>query len=169
MPRIIIGVMGGGSVSSNVERDAFRLGELIAERGWVLLNGGRDAGVMAASAAGAHSKGGLVIGVLPGKDRGGMSPDVDLPIVTGMGSARNNINVLSSDVVIACAGGAGTISEVALALKANRSVVALNLKPLQNIFPPNEQIRFVSTPDAAIAAAEKLLAHRKDAKSAEES
>ena len=97
-----------------------------------------------------------------------MAPDVDIPILTGMGSARNNINVLSSDVVIACAGGPGTISEVALALKAGRPVVALNFDGLQSVFPPNEQIRFVSTPDAAIAAAEKLLSHRKDAKGAEE-
>jgi len=42
-----------------------------------------------------------------------------------MGSARNNINVLSSDVVIACGMGVGTVSEVALALKANKPVVLL--------------------------------------------
>lgn len=166
MPRIIIGVMGGSDVPPEVERDAFRLGELIAERGWVLLNGGRNTGVMADSAAGAHSKNGLVIGILPGTDQRGMSPDVDIPILTGMGSARNNINVLSSDVMIACAGGAGTISEVALALKAGRPVVALNFDALQGIFPENAQIRFVSTPDAAIVTVEKLLSHRKGAKGA---
>jgi uncharacterized protein (TIGR00725 family) len=44
-----------------------------------------------------------------------------------MGSARNNINVLSSDVVVACGmGGAGTASEIALALKGNKPVILLN-------------------------------------------
>ena len=46
-----------------------------------------------------------------------MSEAVDLPIVTDLGNARNNINVLSSNVVIACGMGLGTASEVALALK----------------------------------------------------
>lgn len=169
MPRIIVGVMGGGDVTPEVERDAFRLGELIAERGWVLLNGGRNAGVMAASAAGAHGKGGLVVGILPGADQRGMSPDVDIPIITSMGSARNNINVQSSDVVIACAGGTGTISEVALALKVGRPVVVLNFDALQSVFPKEPQIRYVSTPDAALAAVEELLSHRKDAKGAKKS
>jgi hypothetical protein len=86
-----------------------------------------------------------------------------------MGSARNNINVLSSDVVIACAGGAGTISEVALALKAGRSVVVLNFDALQSIFPESAGIQYVTTPDAAITAVEELLSRCKDAKGTKKS
>jgi Zn-dependent alcohol dehydrogenase len=52
-----------------------------------------------------------------------MSTSVDIPIVTGMGQARNNINVLSSEVVFACGLGPGTAAEVALALKANKPVI----------------------------------------------
>jgi uncharacterized protein (TIGR00725 family) len=49
-----------------------------------------------------------------------------IAIVTGMGSARNNINILSSDVVLACGNAeAGTLSEIALAFKARKSVVFL--------------------------------------------
>jgi uncharacterized protein (TIGR00725 family) len=56
-----------------------------------------------------------------------MSDAVDIVIVTDMGGARNNINVLSSDVVISCGtGGPGTASEIALALKAKKHVVLLN-------------------------------------------
>ena len=44
-----------------------------------------------------------------------------------MGEARNNINVLSSDVVFACGMGAGTASEVALAVKGRRHVILLNV------------------------------------------
>jgi len=129
MPRPVVGVMGGGSVSEDVARTARELGARIARRGWVLLNGGRDAGVMAASARGAREAGGTVVGVLPGRTAEGASPDLDIAIVTGLGDARNLVNVLSSEVVIACPGGAGTLSEVALALKNDRPVILLGLEP----------------------------------------
>ncbi len=110
-----------------VEETARRLGELIAGQGWVLLNGGRNAGVMAASASGAKRGGGTVIGILPDADTRGASPDLDFAVVTGLGDARNLVNVLSSDVIIACAGGAGTLSEVALAVKNGKRVILLGL------------------------------------------
>jgi uncharacterized protein (TIGR00725 family) len=56
---------------------------------------------------GAREAKGLTIGILPTKDRASISEAVDIPIITDMGSARNNINVLSSDAVIAC--GVGTL------------------------------------------------------------
>jgi uncharacterized protein (TIGR00725 family) len=125
MRKPVVGVMGGGDVSAEVYALAERLGSLIAGRGWVLLNGGRDVGVMAASAKGAREVGGTVIGILPGRDGVEASPDLDFAIVTGLNDARNLINVLSSDVVVACPGGAGTLSEVALALKNHKPVVLL--------------------------------------------
>lgn len=121
----VVGVMGGGSNRPAVDAEAQQLGALIAERGWILLNGGGDAGVMAASARGAKEHGGTVIGVLRGKTTRGASPDLDIAILTGMGDARNVINVLTSDVVIACPGRAGTMSEVALALNADKRVILL--------------------------------------------
>ena len=51
---LIIGVMGGGMADPRDAKAAYRLGSLIAEQGWILLNGGRNAGVMAASAKGAR-------------------------------------------------------------------------------------------------------------------
>ncbi|MGA7100521.1 MAG: hypothetical protein WB019_09665, partial [Pseudolabrys sp.] len=69
----------------------------------------------------------LTIGILPGKDKKELSDCVDVGIVTGMDNARNNINILSSDVVIACGyGGSGTASEIALALKSGKPVILLN-------------------------------------------
>lgn len=120
-------MIGGGDyvLPENYEL-AYRLGGLIAKEGWVLLNGGRPAGIMEASAKGAKESGGLTVGVLPGSGRGGASVYIDIPIVTGMGSGRNNINVLSSDVVISLPGKAGTISEIALALKNGKKVILLN-------------------------------------------
>jgi uncharacterized protein (TIGR00725 family) len=127
--RTVIGVMGGGSADATVSALAHEIGALIAAEGWVLLNGGRNCGVMAASAAGAAEAGGLVIGVLPGDDFSGVAPGVSVALPTGMGDARNVINILASHVVVALPGGAGTVSEVAHALKAGRAVVVVGWDP----------------------------------------
>ena len=130
---LIVGVMGGGHVPDDTLKDAYRLGALIADNGWVLLNGGRNAGVMAESAKGAAENGGLTLGILPDPDRSQAAPHIQIPICTGMGSGRNIINVLSSDIVIACRGSAGTLSEVALALKHGKTVITLNFE-ISHIF-----------------------------------
>lgn len=120
--------MGGGSVPEEVARQAQELGRRIAEQGWILLNGGRDAGVMAASARGAERADGFVLGIQPtrGPEEGGLAEEVDLSVFTGFGDGRNVLNVLSSDVVCACRGGAGTLSEVALAVKTGTPVVLVD-------------------------------------------
>ena len=160
--RTIIGVMGGAVVDDDVLAEAFALGELIAERDWVLLNGGRNAGVMAASALGANEAGGLVVGILPSDSTTGVAPGVDIAIPTGMGDARNAINVLSSQVVVALQGGPGTVSEVALALKAGRSVVMVGF-PLGapfSAFYERGQLVDTTTADEAIAVVESLVAEQ---------
>ena len=160
--RTVIGVMGGSSADDAALEDARRVGELIAEAGWVLLNGGRDAGVMAASARGAAEAEGLVIGVLPGDDWQGVAPHVDVPVLTGMGDARNAINVLSSRVVVVLPGDAGTISEVALALTSGRPVVTLGFTlggPFATHYASG-RITDAATPEEAIAAVRRLLADR---------
>ena len=122
--------MGGGETASAEDCEtAHRLGGLIAQEGWVLLNGGRPAGIMEASARGAKENGGLTVGVLPDSSSCFACRFIDIPIVTGMGNARNHINVLSSDVVVALPGKAGTISEIALALKNGKKVILLNFNP----------------------------------------
>ena len=83
-------------------------------------------GIMDASAKGASDHGGLTVGILPDDNDAGTSDHIQIPILTGMGSARNVINVLSSSIVVACPGGAGTLSEIALALKHGKTVITLN-------------------------------------------
>lgn len=116
--------MGAARAKPESNAAAHELGRLIAERGWVLLTGGRPLGVMAAACAGAKQvPGSLTLGILPDSS-GGESPDLDVAVFTGMGDARNEINVLTSDVVVACGvEGPGTTSEVALALKAGKPVI----------------------------------------------
>jgi uncharacterized protein (TIGR00725 family) len=125
MRRPIIGVMGAARATEQSVETARELGRLLAERGWIVLTGGRPAGIMAAAAAGAKEIGdSLTIGVLP--DGGAAGQDIDIVIATGMGDARNVINVLTSDVLVACAvEGPGTASEVALALNAGKPVILL--------------------------------------------
>lgn len=125
--RTCIGVMGSGeNGDAALLQKARDLGQAIAQQGWVLVNGGRNSGVMDASALGARTAGGLVIGILPDEGIARASRHLDIAIRTGMGDGRNYVNVLSSDIVVAMEGGAGTISEVALALKAGRTVIALD-------------------------------------------
>ena len=94
--------------------NARKLGQLIAEEGWTLLNGGKNEGVMDAASEGAKSKNGFVIGILPDKKKSEFSKYLDIEIITDIGSARNNVNVLSSDLIIACGMSPGTASEIAL-------------------------------------------------------
>ena len=160
--RTIIGVMGGGQAEPQILEAAHRLGGLIAEKGWVLLNGGRAAGVMGASARGASERGGLCVGVLPDDEPGRASQYIDIPILTGMGDARNYVNVLSSDVVVACPGRAGTLSEVALALKNRRPVVLLDFDvgPAFDGYREEGLLFSVGTPEEAVHRIEEILAAR---------
>ena len=125
--RPVVGVMGAGEVASpELISLAEQLGGCLAERGWVVLSGGRDCGVMAAVSRGAAAvPGHCVVGILP-DDNAAAAADLDLAISTGLGQARNVINVLSSDVVVICgAGGPGTASEAAHALKAGKPLFLL--------------------------------------------
>ncbi len=155
----IVGVMGGSTVDPKAASMAERLGALIARRGWVLLNGGRNKGVMAASARGAKQAGGIVIGVLPDRTAAKASPDLDFAILTGMGDARNVINVLSSDVVIACPGALGTMSEVTLALKSDKRVILLGLEvgPEFDKYRRSGQLTSAADPEQAIEQAAAAL------------
>lgn len=162
MRKLMVGVMGGARVSAEVYQTALRLGELIAENGWLLLNGGRDAGVMRASAEGAKRAGGMTVGILPGDDAAGANPFIDIAVVTNMGDARNVINVLSSDVVVACQGGAGTISEIALALKNGKTVILLDwsIDPLFEQERADGRLMFAPTPMACVQLIERLAGNR---------
>lgn len=162
MIRILIGVIGPGETATpEVSRAAFALGQGIAQQGWGLLTGGRDAGVMAAASEGAQAANGLVVGILPGTDTAQMSAAVDIAICTGMGQGRNVINVLSSRVVIACGLGPGTLSEIALALKLQKPLILLHVSSAMTAaiaqMTPSAQMAIAPTVDAAIAHTHNFL------------
>jgi uncharacterized protein (TIGR00725 family) len=121
---VIIAVIGGGQAPADVLRQAEVVGRELAANGCVLICGGHG-GVMEAACRGAAEAGGLTIGLMPEEDRSGANPYVRIPIVTGIGIARNRSIVLSADAVIAIDGGYGTLSEIAYALQAGKPVVGL--------------------------------------------
>ncbi len=139
---------------------ARELGRLIAENGWVLVSGGRPTGVMQASVSGAHEAGGLTVGVLYDEDRENAADGLDIVIPTGMGAARNIINVLASDVVVACRGTGGTLSEIAMALRFGRPVVLLDFDPGEAFLEagaPNPVWSLAATPAEAVALVRDYL------------
>ena len=125
--KFIIGVMGPGENATPEQNEiAFALGAAIAKQGWITLTGGRAFGVMDAALRGALEEGGLTIGILPGSDEAGSSPHASIKIITGLGGGRNNINILTSHVIVVCGMSAGTASEVSLAIKADKHIILLN-------------------------------------------
>jgi uncharacterized protein (TIGR00725 family) len=161
--RTVIGIVGAAEPSEEHRRNARELGRLIAERGWIVLTGGRPVGVMAAACAGAKEvAGSLTVGILPTAE-GNVDPHVDLAVFTGMGDARNVVNVLSSDAIVACGvEGAGTVSEIAHALKARRAVILLapgtNAADFFSSLQGGERVMIASTPHDAVRALQALLA-----------
>ena len=81
---------------------------------------------MEAACKGARLEGGRTIGILPGNNRHEANKYVEIPIVTGMGYARNALVVKSAQAVIAIDGEFGTLSEIAFALQSGIPVIGLN-------------------------------------------
>ncbi|HYM57853.1 MAG TPA: TIGR00725 family protein [Solirubrobacteraceae bacterium] len=115
----VVGPGDGGDLEA-----AESVGRELARRGAVVVCGGLG-GVMEAACRGAREAGGTTVGILPGTDRAAANPFVDIAIPTGLGEARNALVVRAADALVAVGGGYGTLSEIALALKAGKRVVGL--------------------------------------------
>jgi uncharacterized protein (TIGR00725 family) len=122
--RLYVAVCGPDPASPDVAAQAEALGRALARAGAVLVCGGLG-GVMEAAARGASEEGGVSIGLLPGTTRGAANAYLSFSIPTGMGEMRNALIVRSADALIAVAGGFGTLSEIAFALKNEVPVVGL--------------------------------------------
>jgi uncharacterized protein (TIGR00725 family) len=140
---IQVSVIGSGAEH---EERAEQVGRLLAERGCVVICGGRGE-VMAAAARGAKSAGGTTIGILPSEQRHGANEWIDHEIVTGMGHGRNLAVAASGDAVIAVGGSWGTLAEIAYASLLGRRVVIV--EPGHAV----EGILRASTPEEAVELA----------------
>ena len=143
-------VVGSGTASGELYEKAREVGRLVAERGGTIVCGGRS-GVMEAVARGATEAGGTAIGILPDEDRKRANEYLSYSIATGTGHARNLAVVCSGDVVIAVGGEYGSLSEMGLALKVGRPVVALESWDL------GEHVSVAATPEAAVGTAFGLI------------
>jgi uncharacterized protein (TIGR00725 family) len=119
-----VAVVGGSEAEAGVCDQAEAVGRELAARGAVVVCGGLG-GVMEAACRGAKSAGGTTVGILPTEDRAAANPFVDVAVATGMGEARNALVVRTADALVAVAGEFGTLSEIALALRAGKPVVGL--------------------------------------------
>jgi hypothetical protein len=155
---IFIAVIGGSQCTSSEAELARAVGRELAQRQAILICGGLG-GIMEAACQGAREAGGTTIGILPGDNRLSANPYVQIPIVTGVGYARNAIVVKSAQAVIAIDGSYGTLSEIAYALQSGLPVIGLNTWSLSLNGQKDNSIIPAQSPqeavEKAIAAADK--------------
>ena len=154
---MFIAVIGGSECSEEEARLAEEVGRELAKRGITLVCGGLS-GVMEAACRGARAEGGTTIGILPGNSRGEANPYVDIPIVTGIGYARNAIVVRSAQAAIAIDGSFGTLSEIGYALQFDIPVVGLETWSLSMGGQDDNSIIVAKSP---VEAVERAIAEAK--------
>jgi hypothetical protein len=156
MNKKFIAVIGGGQCSKEEARQAEEVGRQLAKRGAVLVCGGLG-GIMGAACKGASLEGGTTIGILPGDSSQAANPYVQIPIVTGLGEARNVIVVKSAQAVIAIGGKYGTLSEISYALKNGIPVIGLNTWSLSRNGRKDKSVIPAQSPTEAVDKALDLI------------
>jgi uncharacterized protein (TIGR00725 family) len=151
--------VGPGVASAEESERARTVGRTLAEGGAVVVTGGRT-GVMEAASRGAKEGGGTTVGILPGLDRAEANEFVDIAVPTGLGEARNVLVVRCADAVVAVGGEFGTLSEMALTLKAEKPLVGIGTWELAKAGDPVDAFERAETPEAAAARALELAAER---------
>jgi len=154
-----IAVIGGSQCSSQEAKLAEEVGRELARRGVALVCGGLG-GVMEAACKGASSEGGVTIGILPGENRQAANSYVQIPIVTGIGYARNVAVVKSAQAVIAIGGNYGTLSEIAHALQSGIPIIGLNTWSLSRNSQPDDSIIPAQNPIEAVNIALSLVTNQ---------
>lgn len=155
-----ISVIGSGRCEegSDLWQLAEETGRRLAEAGVTVVCGGMT-GVMEAAARGAAEAGGAVIGIVPDEDSARANPYCTYVVSTGMGPARNLAVVASGEVVIAVGGEWGTLSEIGLARRLERKVVALRSWKLEGEgrMESAPGVVYVSSAEEAVKAALNAL------------
>ena len=132
MRRPMVATIGTASIEdAGLLKMSEELGRMLIDNGYRIVNGGMT-GVMEAVCRGAHSsekyREGDCMGIVMRYDPDVANPYMDIVIPTGMGFARNVMVVASGDVVVALGGGAGTLSEIAMAWSLGKDIIALKAK-----------------------------------------
>ncbi|MGH8799548.1 MAG: TIGR00725 family protein [Casimicrobiaceae bacterium] len=122
--RVPIGVVGPRAATPEQLAVAEALGEGLADRGYLMICGGRE-GVMEAACRGVAGHGGIAVGLTPDADPDSANPHVSIAIATGLGEARNAVIARASFCLLAVGDSFGTLSEVALGLHFGKRVFGL--------------------------------------------
>jgi len=130
--RPYVAVVGPGEATAEETRVAEAVGRGLADAGAVVVCGGLG-GVMSAACRGASAAAGTTVGLLPGTDRNSANEWVEVALPTGLGELRNGLIIRAADAVIAVGGAYGTLSEIALALRAGVPVIGLNTWEIEGI------------------------------------
>jgi uncharacterized protein (TIGR00725 family) len=152
--RPYVAVIGPSDATSQQTRNAEEIGRKLAEGGAIVVCGGLG-GVMEAACRGASGAAGTTVGLLPGTDRDSANEWVQIAIPTGLGELRNGLVIRAADAVIAVGGAYGTLSEIALTLRAGIPVIGLNTWEI-------EGIERVESSDDAVSRALQRAAGRGD-------
>jgi uncharacterized protein (TIGR00725 family) len=143
-----VAVIGPSDASDEERTHAEGVGRHLATRGGVVVCGGLG-GVMEAAARGASGAGGVIVGILPGRERSEANPYVTVAVTTGMGEMRNALVVRAADVVVAVGGAYGTLSEIAFALRTGVPVVGIGTWDIDGVIE-------ASDPESAVELAWEL-------------
>ncbi len=153
---MIIAVIGGSQASKREIKTAENVGRELAKRDAILICGGLG-GVMEAACRGAVSGGGITIGILPGEKRHDANQYIQIPIVTGMGYARNVAVVKSAHAVIAIGGSYGTLSEIGHAIQSGIPVIGIDTWSLSKGGKINSSITLAENAADAVEKAFDLI------------
>jgi hypothetical protein len=145
-----VAVVGASNPTGEDLADAESVGRELAQRGAIVVCGGRG-GVMAAASRGAADAGGTVLGILPGLDRSDANEWVTVSIPTGFGELRNGMVVRAAEVIIAIGGAYGTLSEIALGLQAGLRVFGLHTWAIDGIEPAGSPLEAVELALGSVA------------------
>jgi uncharacterized protein (TIGR00725 family) len=152
---VYVSVIGPGEADPAALDAAEQVGRELAQRGAIVVCGGRG-GVMEAACRGARAGGGTTVGILPDPDRTHANAYLVVALPTGMGELRNGLVARAGDAVIAVGGEFGTLSEIAFALKLGRPVVGLRTWELARAGQRVDAIVAVATPAEAVTRALEL-------------
>ncbi|WP_461534726.1 TIGR00725 family protein [Spongorhabdus nitratireducens] len=102
------------------------VGETLARRGYSIVCGGLG-GVMEETCRGFKGVegSGSTVGILPSYNASSANRFIDITIPTGLDIGRNQLVVASGFAVIVIGGGAGTLSEIALASQIGKPVLLM--------------------------------------------
>ena len=128
MRRNMIAIVGAaGAISGVVRRQAEALATALADANFDLATGGMDGAMRAVARGRERSRNDVhLVHIESGEGRAWQrNPHPASVVRTDLGAMRNHLVVRSADLVVAVSGGAGTLSELAIAWQEGKPIASL--------------------------------------------